>query len=171
MYPHDAFTHCPRCGSARPDGHLGKIPLECATCGFTYFFNPTVSAAAFIFNPRNEVLVIERAREPAKGMLAVPGGFIDIGETAEIALQREIQEEVGLSVTAINYLCSETNQYPYRGLTYPVCDLVFTAQATNAEAVQALEDVAGWFWTPLAAIPSQRLAFPSLRRGLTQLLS
>ena len=42
--------------------------------------------------------MIQRAVEPAKGKWSLPGGYMDAGEMPQEALQRELQEEVGLSV-------------------------------------------------------------------------
>ena len=44
----------------------------------------------------DEVLLIRRGKEPWKGMLAFPGGFVDKGEDPEIAVLRELEEETGL---------------------------------------------------------------------------
>ncbi|MCU0706182.1 MAG: NUDIX domain-containing protein [Fimbriiglobus sp.] len=92
MQPIHHFRHCPKCAAAVP----GDInPLVCGACGFAYFFNPTVSAAAFVFDATGRILLLRRAKEPARGLFGIPGGFIDIGEGAEEALHREVREEVG----------------------------------------------------------------------------
>lgn len=140
--------------------------IECAACGFVYYFNPTVAAAAFVRRPDGRVLFIRRAREPAQGKLAIPGGFVDLGETAEEALGREIQEEVGLELVSVEYLCSQTNQYDYRGVAYPVVDLFFTAVARDAPRAAALDGVASLCWLALEEVEPAEMAFPSMREAL-----
>lgn len=166
MHPIQLFRHCPACAAAVVPG---PNPLVCAACGFAFFFNPTVSAAAFIRDGGGRCLFIRRAKEPAKGKLGLPGGFIDFGESAEAALHREVREEVGIEIADVRYLCSCPNEYPYRGVTYPVCDLVFTATAVNPEAVRALDGVAGYEWRPLDEVTEDELAFPSMKLGLRTL--
>jgi mutator protein MutT len=166
MNPPDVFAHCPRCAAPAKGG---ANPFQCAACGLTYFFNPTVAAAAFVFDAAGRCLFIRRAKDPAKGKLAIPGGFIDIGETAEEALHREVREEVGIEIAELAYLGSCTNRYPYREVVYPVVDLIFTARAVNANDAVALEDVAGLEWRRVGEIDPEELAFPSLRMGWEKL--
>jgi mutator protein MutT len=147
-----------------------RNPLECPSCGFSYFFNPTVAAAAFLFNEAEQVLFIRRARDPAKGKLGLPGGFIDIGESAEEALRREVREEVNLEIHDIRFLLSFPNFYEYRGVTYPVCDLIFTGRVLNPESVQALDAVDNYDWLRLENLTDDELAFPSIRAGRSLLL-
>ena len=101
----------------------------------------TCATAAFLRRPDGKVLFIRRAKAPARGRLAIPGGFIDQGETAEDGLRREFMEEVGLRPGRLTFLCSHPNQYLYKGVTYPVLDFFFTASATGVETVEALDAV------------------------------
>lgn len=166
MRPAEAFRFCPRCGAARAAENAGQSPLRCAACGFTFFFNPTVAAAALVFDAGGRALFIRRALEPAAGKLGIPGGFIDFDETAEDGLRREVREEVGLEVERVRFLLSCPNQYLYRDVTYPVVDLIFTADAVRPDAAVALDGVAGIEWRRPRDVDPDALAFPSVRAAV-----
>jgi NAD+ diphosphatase len=170
MLPADLFRHCPRCAAARPADNAGAVPYRCDGCGLVYFFNPTVAAAAWLFDGDGRVLLFRRAKEPAKGKFAIPGGFIDAGETADGALRREVREEVGLEIDGVAYLTSCPNRYEYRGVTYPVLDLIFTARAAAPGAARPLDDVTGIEWRRPGDIDAAELAFPSLVESLAMLV-
>ena len=62
----------------------------------------TVDAIVFVKQNNNTwVLLIERGREPFKNKWALPGGFIDMDESLEQACIRELEEETGLKVEAM----------------------------------------------------------------------
>lgn len=61
--------------------------------------SPRVAVGAFIFKD-DRVLLVRRGRSPAKGLWAIPGGNMNLGETLQQATEREIREETGLVVTA-----------------------------------------------------------------------
>jgi ADP-ribose pyrophosphatase YjhB (NUDIX family) len=160
--PIDLFQFCPRCGqpcSAVP----GSMVLRCQRCSFLYHFNPAVAVGVFLEGPDRRVLLVERDRDPARGMLALPGGFVDIGETAEDALRREVREEVDLQIEELRFLCSAANQYLYADVTYPVLDLFFVAIARDIVTVAALDGVASLHWFEPRELPLERIAFPSVR--------
>ena len=59
----------------------------------------------------DEILLVKRAFEPAKGEWSLPGGFIELGETPEDAAKRELKEETNLDGKAIKLIgsCSHFN--------------------------------------------------------------
>ncbi len=171
MIPAELFRFCPRCGAARPADNAGAVPYRCGGCGLVYFFNPTVAAAAWVSDAAGRVLLVRRAKEPAKGKLGLPGGFVDAGETADEALRREVREEVGLEVEGVAFLTSVPNRYVYREVTYPVLDLIFTARAVAPERARPLDGVAALEWHRPAALDTAELAFPSVVESLKLLLS
>lgn len=111
---------------------------------------------------------VQRAREPQQGKLALPGGFVEMGETAEESLRREIAEEVGLTVGRLEYLCSHVNAYAYRGVTYPVLDLFFVTRVSDTEQPRALDDVQSVAWLDPAQVDPAEIAFPSVREAVRQ---
>ena len=141
---------------------MATQPLACGACGFSFYLNTTCATAAFLRRPDGKVLFIRRAKEPARGKLAIPGGFVDAGETAEDGLRREFMEEVGLRIGEIVFLCSHPNQYHYKGLTYPVLDFFFTARSAGDEKPESLDAVESFCWLDPAAVKPEEMAFPSM---------
>ena len=136
--------------------------IRCERCGFTYYFSPTVSAAAFVRDASGRVLLLRRANEPAQGKLSLPGGFVDFDETAEQALHRETREEVGIALAEVTYLCSQVNPYTYQEITYPVLDLFFLARAASLDA-RPLDGAESVCWVAPNAVALDDLSFPSVR--------
>ena len=125
-----------------------------------------MAVAALIIDESNRVLFIQRATDPEKGMLALPGGYVDIDETAEVALRREVREEVNLEVDPLQFLCTQTNDYFYQGITYPVLDLFFVTRAKSLEGIAALDGVAGFAWLDPRSVSPSDIAFRSIREAV-----
>ena len=154
MSPRDHFRHCPRCGGSQAAPPTANV-FTCGACGFRLFFNPAVAIAVFIRRDDGRALFIHRAKDPGKGRLAPPGGFIDIGERAEAAACREIREEVGLELADVTFLCSQPNTYHYAEVSYPVLDFFFTARSWRGDPWIVEPDKAGELrWCPLSELPS-----------------
>src|SRR2546428_7972306 len=58
---------------------------------------PVVGVGAVVIDG-SRVLLVKRANEPLKGEWSLPGGAVEIGETLEAAIRREVREETGLDV-------------------------------------------------------------------------
>jgi 8-oxo-dGTP pyrophosphatase MutT (NUDIX family) len=89
----DKFAHCTFCGARFTLGQ--PWPRRCAACGETSYQNPKPVAVA-VQPVGHGLLVVRRGVPPARDRLALPGGFIDVGETWQAAAVRELSEEVGL---------------------------------------------------------------------------
>ena len=59
---------------------------------------PALTTDCVLFDAGGRVLLIRRGHDPFKGAYALPGGFVDIGETVEEACRRELREEAGIEV-------------------------------------------------------------------------
>ena len=142
FHPLHKFSYCPVCGEEAFAVRNEKAK-QCAVCGFVYYLNPSASVACFIRNVRGELLVVRRAKEPAKGTLDLPGGFADMHETAEEALFREVREETGLRLGNCRYLFSLPNIYPYRGFDVHTLDLFFECKVEHFDQAKAADDAGG----------------------------
>lgn len=62
---------------------------------------PQVAVSAAIFRD-NRILLVRRARSPAKGFYSLPGGRVEFGETLHAALHREVDEETSLKIEIVD---------------------------------------------------------------------
>jgi ADP-ribose pyrophosphatase YjhB (NUDIX family) len=164
------FAHCPRCGARQPEAARADAggAFRCAACRFTLYFNAASAVAAILVRPDGDALFIRRAKDPGKGRLGMPGGFVDAGESAEGALTREIREEVGLEVAGLHYLSSHPNLYVYADVTYTTLDLFYTASVSDPERAVALDAVESLVWAHPLTVDLEEIAFDSMREALTR---
>src|SRR5690242_7793740 len=105
----DRFAHCTFCGARFRPGQAW--PRRCAACGETSYQNP--KPVAVVLQPVGAgLLVVRRGIPPARGLLALPGGYIDVGETWQAAGARELFEEVGLTADAAEMELFDTASAP-----------------------------------------------------------
>lgn len=169
-HPLERFRYCPVCGSENFIANSEKSKI-CKDCGFEYFMNPSSANVAFILNDKGELLVTRRKHLPAKGTLDLPGGFADIGETAEEGVIREVKEETGLDVTKVTYLFSVNNTYLYSDLNIPTLDLFFLCEVKDCRNVQASDDAETCMWIPISEIKIEQFGLKSLQKGLKRFIS
>lgn len=161
----DAFAYCPKCGTAAES--TGVNPFQCTPCGFRYFFGPTVAVGAIVTDEQGRVLFLKRARDPGRGKLGLPGGFVDVGESVEDALVREVREETNLKVTQLSYITSFPNSYAYRGLIYPVSDVFFRCQVASLDTLRTdPSEVEEFYFHHPTAKELDQMAFASNRFGV-----
>src|ERR1700747_2021112 len=67
----------------------------------TYPTRPYLAVSAAIFRDDGRVLIVRRARPPAHGLYTLPGGGVELGETLEQAVIREVREETALDIVPI----------------------------------------------------------------------
>jgi NAD+ diphosphatase len=162
----ESYRFCPRCGASRKN-FVPARPFRCESCGNTSFFGPVTAVGGVITNELGQIVLIERARDPGRGKLGMPGGFVDPYESAETALRREIQEEIGISVGELTFLMTASNSYSYHGIVLPVLDIFFTASIEQGQQiVHDDSEVSAWMWTDISALILERMAFASNRAAL-----
>lgn len=91
-------SHCAYCGSRYEVDH--GWPRDCPGCGETTWLNPIPVAVALLPVAADDkpygLVAVRRDIEPARGELALPGGYIEAGEAWQEAAVRELWEETGL---------------------------------------------------------------------------
>lgn len=164
-HPLHQFAYCPKCG-AKSFVERNEKAKQCTACGFVYYFNPSSSVACFIRNPQGELLLVRRAKEPAKGTLDLPGGFVDLFESAEEAARREVKEETGLDLLGIRYLFSLPNVYPYCGFEVHTLDMFFECTVSSFEGARAEDDAAEILILPVERLEPEAFGLGSIRKAV-----
>jgi len=83
---------------------------QCIQCNHTFF--PTIAPAVMVLIHRDNKILMARSPHFRPGMYALIAGFIDIGETAEEAVHREVMEEVGLKIYNLEYFATQSWPFP-----------------------------------------------------------
>ena len=109
---------------------------------------PVVGVGAIILDG-DRILLEKRKNSPSKGKWAVPGGLVDLGETAEQAVIREVKEETGLEVydprlvDVVNYISlGEKGAVMYH---YVIIDYLVTSKGGKPKASSDADDLK---WVP-----------------------
>lgn len=110
------WNYCGTCGQALVMAYDGQSDKpHCPACRRYFYHNPVPAACCFVARAPGELLFARRAVEPCKGEWSLPGGFIELGETTEEAVLRELREETNLRATRAQLLGVCTRQSPISG--------------------------------------------------------
>lgn len=107
---------------------------------------PALTTDCVVVDARGRVLLIRRGHPPFKGKHALPGGFVDVGESVEEACRRELMEEAGVKARRLELIgvYSDPKRDP-RGHTCSVAFLARVGRVTpkagdDAAAAEWVED-------------------------------
>ena len=173
------FTYCPSCASKKIRFELGK-KFYCPDCDFVYYHNTAAATGCLITIPESggeeRLMLLVRGKEPMKGKLDLPGGFVDPGENILDGLYRELKEEIGWTppvaaetplTQVFKFFASFPNVYPYKNITYNTCDLFFTVSVPGLRkqdlCLEKSEISAVRFLKP-QEIDFEEIAFESIKR-------
>lgn len=134
------FHYCPQCGRPLgqcPFGDDGQVPW-CGHCHKPYFEIFPVVTITMVVNELGEVALLKQAYLSCEYYNFV-SGYVKPGETAEACAVREVQEEIGVKVRSLRFVCSQWVDDQQMLL------LGFTAQAEKAAfALSGEVDEALW---------------------------
>jgi len=163
----DNFTFCPQCKG--PLNKIGDGLINCPSCGFHFYLKPSLTTALILENSKGKIFLTKRKFPPKKNYWDVPGGFINLKETAEECLRREIKEELGIKLSKINYFGSYWSYYPYKNIDYQTLCLVYTAKYEK-QKITLNDDVKGGQFIPKKNIRLNELSFDDIRNALRDYL-
>lgn len=130
--------YCGTCGE-KLISKLDTTEKNCTNCNISFF--PRFSPAIMVLIKKDKQILLGRSAHFPKGVYSALAGFIDLGESAEEAVIREVREEVGISIKNIKYFGTQTWPFPDSFM------IAFTADYKSGDIKidnQELED-AKWF--------------------------
>jgi ADP-ribose pyrophosphatase YjhB (NUDIX family) len=162
----EPYKFCPADGTRledpRPSGGV-----TCPLCGRSWYRSSAPSVGAAIVED-GRALVTVRAREPEKGQLDVPGGFLEVGEHPVDGLVREAREELGVEIEVVgDPILLATHTYGANG-GY-VLAIGFRARITGGE-IRPTDDVAEIRWVSAEELDSLDFAWEHDREMVREAL-
>jgi ADP-ribose pyrophosphatase YjhB (NUDIX family) len=162
------FSYCPACASKRI-AFIGGKKFHCPDCGFVYYHN-ICAATGLVISSGGKLLLLVRGKEPSRGKLDLPGGFVDLNEGIVDGLRRECREEIGWDPgPAVQLYASFPNVYHYKNIDYNTCDCFFRIEAdglSEKDFTLQQSEIAGIRFLVPAEITGDDMAFPSTWRAI-----
>ena len=129
---------CSRCGNLALN-KLSQFERLCSHCNLSFF--PRISPSIIVLIKKDDQLLMARSPHFAPGIYALIAGFVDVGETIEEAVHREVNEEVGLQIKNLSYFGSQPWPFPDSLMMAFVADYASGNLVINKEEIEE----ANWY--------------------------
>ena len=164
------MNFCPACGGqlrqAVVDGEARPF-WQCVDCGLHHHDHPSVMLTCFVSCGR-KLLWIQRKLEPKEGFWAIPGGYMEAGETLAEGAARELWEEAGIRLDPERLEFYMTGTITFINQVY----IAFHASVASEECAPGAEAIAAAFYSR-EECPWDQVAYPevndSIRRAYDDL--
>lgn len=110
-YWHERHSFCGRCGAPTISEQAGH-QRRCSDPDCNSIFFPRIDPAVIMRVEHGDKVLLGRQSSWAPGMHSVLAGFVELGETLEDSVRREVKEEVGLDLTDVRYFASQPWPFP-----------------------------------------------------------
>ena len=154
------FKFCPRCASPKITSHL-EHGIQCKACDLIYFHN-TAAGVAAIIEIEDKILLLKRSNDPKKGFLDFPGGFVDYHESFDMALVREIREELNIEICDVRYFGSWHNEYQYKDVAYFAADAYFLCKPKDMSTLKLSDENDSYVIIDPLKVNDTDMAFPPM---------
>jgi len=134
----DRHPYCGQCGG---ETEINGEPFErkCQQCGFSHF--PRISPSVIVLIKKERQILMARSPHFPPGVHALIAGFVELGESLEDTIHREVQEEVGLQVHHLRYYGSQAWPFPDSLMIGFIADYAGGEIVIDTKEI----DVAGWY--------------------------
>jgi len=139
-----SHRYCGRCGTPtldKPD----ERAKQCPACGYVTY--PRVSPAMMVLVTRGRELLLARSNRFPQATYSALAGFVELGESIEDCIHREVREEVGVEVDNLRYFDSQSWPFPHSLM------IAFNAEYVSGEARPCDDEIADAQWFKLDALP------------------
>ncbi|WP_415891316.1 NAD(+) diphosphatase [Neptuniibacter sp. SY11_33] len=142
---HASFKFCPRCATKliMDEADLAKV---CPSCGHHQY--PRLSPCIIVLVRKDDKCLLAHSSKFKSGRYSTLAGFIEAGESAEHAVEREVMEEVGVKVKNIEYVCSQSWPFPHSFM------LGFMAEYSEGEITPDGEEILSADWFSVDDLPT-----------------
>ncbi|MBP8204067.1 MAG: NAD(+) diphosphatase, partial [Pseudomonas sp.] len=129
------------CGSC--GGSMQAVPghraMHCQRCEVQHY--PRLSPSMIVLVTRGDEVLLARSPRFVSGIYSTLAGFVETGESVEHCVAREVREEVGVEITNVQYLASQSWPFPHSLM------LGFHAEYASGDIVMQVEEIedARWF--------------------------
>jgi 8-oxo-dGTP diphosphatase len=159
------MNYCPECG-ARLKPHIvagtSRNHGYCTHCNTPRHDHPMIVVTCFVANG-NRLLWIQRELEPKRGLWAIPGGFLESGETLAQGAARELQEEAGVIIAPAQLQLYMTGTITFINQVY----VAFRATASTDFCLPGVESRNCRYFSR-AECPWEAVAYPEVNDTIVQ---
>lgn len=157
-----SFRFCPRCATHLTchDNELAKV---CGGCGHHQY--PRISPCIIVLVRNGDKCLLAHASRFATGRYSTLAGFIEAGESAEMAVKREVQEEVGIEIDNVEYCFSQSWPFPHSLM------LGYVADYKGGEIVPDGDEILLADWFSVHDLPVLPPRFTIARRLIDRFLA
>ncbi len=137
-------SYCGRCGTPTTDKPEERAKV-CPACGYVVY--PRVSPAMMVLVTRGPELLLARSNRFPAATYSALAGFVEVGESIEDCIHREVREEVGIEVDNLRYFASQSWPFPHSLM------IAFNAEYVSGEARPCDNEIADVQWFRPDALP------------------
>lgn len=142
---HARHRHCANCGAATTS-ERGGHQRRCPSCAADHYPRTDPVAIMLVEDRAADAVLLGRGPRTPAGFLSALAGFVEVGESLEEAVRREVREEAGVVVGAVRYVASQPWPFPSSLMLGCVADALTTAITIDPEEIETAR------WVPRAEL-------------------